>query len=211
MRKPLVALAGCLILASAPVLAQPPSPASSPPAMAPAAAPGGVQFEDPSLPAGEKDLLAHYAQTVSRWAMVQRVVQAVRSQEAQPLPIERVQQIDAAWQRGEDPEGLASGLAKSDCSQALQALMAANAGYAEAFVADDRGALVCMSQRTSDYWQGDEPKWSRSYADGAGAVFVSKPDHDNSTGLDLVHISVPVRAAGKVIGVLIVGRIVTPG
>jgi hypothetical protein len=34
---------------------------------------------------------------------------------------------------------------------------------------------------------------------------------DGSTGLDLVHISVPVRAGGRVVGVLTVGRMISPG
>jgi hypothetical protein len=154
----------------------------------------------------------HYAQAVSRWALVQRIVQGVtKAQQSGQMSMERVKAIDEAWQRGEDPEGLATALGSNDCAQALQTLISANPGYAEAFVADNRGALVCMSQRTSDYWQGDEAKWARSYADGAGAVFISNTEHDDSTGLDVIHISVPVRAAGRVVGVLVVGRMIAPG
>ena len=216
MRMSPLALTGPLLLA----LAAAGAPAQPPPA-APAGAAGGatavrpagprVEFENGAMPAGERELLTRYATTVTRWAMVQRIVQAVQAQEAKAMPAERIQQIDQAWQRGEDPEGLATALAKNDCAQALQTLLGSNPGYGEAFVADDRGALVCMSQRTSHYWQGDKAKWSRAYAEGAGAIFISHAEHDESTGLDLVRISVPVRAAGRVIGVLIVGRIVSPG
>ncbi|HEV8630906.1 MAG TPA: hypothetical protein VGV61_11355 [Thermoanaerobaculia bacterium] len=215
MRMSPLALTGPLLLALGAVAV----PAQPPPA-APAGAAGGatvvrpagprVEFENGAMPAVEKELLTRYATTVTRWAMVQRIVQAVQAQDAKAMPPERIQQIDLAWQRGEDPEGLATALAKNDCAQVLQTLLSSNPGYGDAFVADDRGALVCMSERTSGYWHGDEAKWSRAYAEGAGAIFVSQGEHDESTGLDLVRISVPVRAAGRVIGVLIVGRIVSP-
>lgn len=206
MRKTVVALASALLLAAAA------APQGSPPA-AKAGTQGaaGIDFQDPGLPAAEKELLAHSAQQVARWAMVQRLVQAVKTQQAEQLPVERLQAIDGAWRRGEDPEGLASRLGKNDCAQALQTMVSASPGYADAFVADDRGALVCMSQRPGRYLQSDEPSWSHAFSGGAGAIFVSRRLRDEGTGLDLVHISVPIRAAGRVIGVLVVSRIVAPG
>jgi hypothetical protein len=147
---------------------------------------------------------------VGRWAMVQRVVQAVKARQQTPLPADRVQAIDQAWQRGENPQGLATALAKNECAQALQTLLAANLGYAEALVTDEQGALVCMTQRGSDFWQGDEETWSRAWAGGSGAVFVSTSAPDPSTGLDVIHIAVPIKSAGRVIGVLIVARIAAP-
>ena len=31
---------------------------------------------------------------------------------------------------------------------------------------NDRGTLVCSVAETSDYWQGDEAKWQRTFVDG---------------------------------------------
>jgi len=214
MRKPLVALTGFLpacfslvLASSSPALAQGQRAAAASPAAAAAAA---VQFEDPAVAAGDREMLAHAAQQVGRWAMIQRVVQAVKAQEAAPPAMERVRAIDEAWQRGEDPEGLATSLAKNDCAQALQTLMSANPGFGEAYVTDHQGAIVCMTDRTSDYWQGDEEAWTRAYGGGAGAVVVGKTERDAITGLDVVPISVPIKSAGQVIGVLTVGKIAAP-
>jgi hypothetical protein len=169
-----------------------------------------VQFEDPALPPGDREVLARAAQQVGRWAMIQRVVQAVKAQEAAPPAMERVRAIDEAWQRGEDPEGLATSLAKNDCAQALQTLMSANPGYGEAYVTDHQGAVVCMTDRTSDYWQGDEEAWTHAYAGGAGAIVVGKTEQAPITGLEVVPISVPVKSAGQVIGILTVEKIAAP-
>jgi hypothetical protein len=207
MRKPLVALTGflpaclSLLLAVSPAFAQQQRAAAAGPA---------VQFEDESLARGDRETLARAAQQVGRWAMIQRVVLAVKAQEAAPPAMERVRSIDEAWQRGEDPEGLATSLAKNDCAQALQTLMSANPGYGEAYVTDHQGAVVCMTDRTNDYWQGDEEAWTRAFAGGAGAVVVGKTERDATTGLDVVPISVPIKSAGQVIGVLTVGRIAVP-
>ncbi len=216
MRKRSVASSACLslacLLAALPAVAQEPAPAAtaSAPAPTPPAAPAGPQFADEHLTPGDRELLGRAAQLVSRWAMVQRVVLAVKARQQAPLAAERVQAIDQAWQRGQDPEGLATALAKNECAQALQTLVSANLGYAEAFVTDDQGAIVCMTQRTSDFWQGDEEHWTRAWAGGGGAVFVSKSEPDSSTGLDLVHIAVPVKSAGRTVGVLVAGKIAAP-
>ena len=37
-----------------------------------------------------------------------------------------------------------------------------------------QGALIAATQRTSDYWQGDEAKWQRSFAGGAGSEFIDR-------------------------------------
>ena len=121
--------------------------------------------------------------------------------------MDRIQDIDRRWQDGEDPNGLATALAGNDCARALQAAMAAQQGYGEAFVTDARGALVCMTRRTSDYWQGDEEKFTRAWAAGKGGVFVSAVENDASTGAELMHISVPVRVDDRVVGVLVAGRL----
>jgi hypothetical protein len=99
----------------------------------------------------------------------------------------------------------AQSLLKNPCAKRLQALAAARPGYREAFVMDNQGALVCMTRKTSDYWQGDEDKWTKGFAEGRGSVFVSEPALDESTGVKLIHVSVPFMEEGKAIGVLTVG------
>jgi hypothetical protein len=173
--------------------------------------PREIHFADGQLPARQKDLLARYANQIVGWAADDRLLAAAQAQSAQRIGMERILDIDRRWQAGEDPDGLATALGRNDCAQALLAILAGNPGYAEAFVTDSRGALVCMTKRTSDYWQGDEEKWSRAWAAGKGAVFVSSVERDESTGADVMHISVPLREGDRVVGVLIAGRVRTGG
>ena len=176
-------------------------------AQAPRIRPRDIFFADPALPARQKDLLARYAEQIAGWAASDVLIGAAQIQSGRPTTMERILDIDRRWQRGEDPDGLATQLAGNECAQALTSTLASHPGYAEAFVADSRGALVCMTRRTTDYWQGDEEKWTRAWAAGKGAVFVSAVEHDESAGADLLHISVPLRVGERVVGVLTAGRL----
>jgi hypothetical protein len=69
----------------------------------------------------------------------------------------------------------------------------------EAFVMNDRGTLVCSMAETTDYWQGDEAKWQKTFVEGREA-FVEEPAFDVSSGKYAIQVSVPVAEAGKRIG-----------
>lgn len=73
------------------------------------------------------------------------------------------------------------------------------------FVMDNLGANVCMSDKTSDHWQGDEPKFTESYKGGQGAVHIGDVIFDDSTQAYLVQVSVPVTDGGTVIGAITIG------
>jgi len=46
---------------------------------------------------------------------------------------------------------------------------------------DAKGLNVGQSDPTSDYWQGDEAKWQKTFSAGADAVFVDEVEQDEST------------------------------
>lgn len=77
----------------------------------------------------------------------------------------------------------------------------------EAFVMDNRGLNVGMSDTTSDYWQGDEPKWQETFLKGPGARHVSDVDFDDSSQTYIIQLSEPVidPDSGKPIGALTLG------
>jgi len=69
--------------------------------------------------------------------------------------------------------------------------------FEEIFVMDNQGANVCMSDKTSDYWQGDEDKFTESYKGGSGAVHLSDVKFDESFPSYTVQVSVPVKDAER--------------
>ena len=64
---------------------------------------------------------------------------------------------------------------------------------------DERGASVCLSRETSDYWQGDEAKWRKTFVEGRDP-FVDEPALDASSATYAVQLSVPVTEGTRRIG-----------
>jgi hypothetical protein len=111
---------------------------------------------------------------------------------------EQVRRRDASWMANRtDP--LRQAIVQAPCSARLRELVKDDPTIVEAFVMNDRGTLVCSVAETSDYWQGDEPKWQRTFVDGVDP-FVDEPAFDASTGKYAIQISVPVASAARRIG-----------
>jgi hypothetical protein len=59
---------------------------------------------------------------------------------------------------------------------------------------------------TSDYWQGDEDKWSKSFNGGKGGVDAAKAKFDSSANAVIQQISLPlIDADGTVVGAITFG------
>jgi hypothetical protein len=71
----------------------------------------------------------------------------------------------------------------------------------ECFVMDNQGANVGQNAMTSDYWQGDEPKWQKSFNGGKGGLLIEKRKFDKSTDSIDQKVSLPIiDEEGRVIG-----------
>jgi hypothetical protein len=93
-------------------------------------------------------------------------------------------------------------------SQFLQQQQGAAGGVVtEIFVMDNRGLNVGQSEITSDYWQGDEAKWQKTYQAGADALFIDEVEMDESTQAFQSQLSMSIvdPASGEVIGAITVG------
>ena len=128
------------------------------------------------------------------------LVAAVNAKNAEMETPESVQRKDKEWvSRPDFP--LRKALVTSPCAQRLRQLIAADPMVVEAILMDDHGANVCVSRETSDYWQGDEAKWQKTFKAGL-EVFVDEPALDESTHEYAVQLSVPVSDGGSRIGAL---------
>lgn len=78
--------------------------------------------------------------------------------------------------------------------------------YTEIFATDAKGLNVAQSTVTSDYWQGDEDKFTQTYPVGADAVFLGEVEEDESTQTFQSQVSVTVvDASGAPIGSITFG------
>ncbi|MFN3259239.1 MAG: hypothetical protein ACE37J_01635 [Pikeienuella sp.] len=113
--------------------------------------------------------------------------------------------MDKAWRAevGAGSTPTISPVADHAVSALLRDMVEAGGGlYTEIFVMDNRGLNVAMSDTTSDYWQGDEDKWSLTYAVGPDAMDISDIELDESTQTYQSQISVAIvdPATGQPVG-----------
>ena len=133
------------------------------------------------------------------------IVAAVKKENAKGKTLSQIKAMDAKWKKTPGVVSFMKVLMDSRCGKHLQSLRDSKPYYSEIFVMDNLGANVSMSDKTSDYWQGDEAKFKKSFNNGKGAVFVDDVEFDDSSQAYLVQVSVPVKDGNKVIGAITFG------
>lgn len=64
--------------------------------------------------------------------------------------------------------------------------------YHEILLMDGVGLLAGFSDPNDDYWQGEEPKWLKTYHGGKGALYIGNLKFDQSTLAWEIQVSLPV-------------------
>ncbi len=170
----------------------------------------------PAGPAGaQQDIrvtaVADYVEANIRpWLTEPAIINAVIAQNAlhSRLNQAEIQDLDARW-RAEllsAKRPLIDATLSNPLSLYLKGQQRAAEGLiTEIFVMDNRGLNVGQSDITSDYWQGDEAKWLKSF--GAGLVHIEEAERDESTQLMQSQASLPIRdpKTDEIIGAITVG------
>jgi hypothetical protein len=133
------------------------------------------------------------------------IVQAVKQENGKGKTLDQIKEMDKKWMATAGIDAFMKSLMDSECGKRLREIQKSAPYYAEIFVMDNQGANVAMTDKTSDYWQGDEAKFTESYKGGAGAVHISEVKFDDSTQAYLAQVSVPVKDGEKVIGAITIG------
>ncbi len=133
------------------------------------------------------------------------IVKAVKAENAKGKTLDQIKSMDKKWKATPGVADYMDALMTSECGGHLRQIQKREAYYAKIFVMDNLGANVCMTDKTSDYWQGDEAKFIKSYKGGEGALHIGPVKFDDSTQAYLVQVSVPVKDGDKVIGAITIG------
>jgi len=163
---------------------------------------------DEAYNAALKELAATKVATIVNNAIVQSAIKEQNAKHA-GLSEADVIKLDKQW-RAEN-KGNDKTLINATLGNALSAYLSqqknASAGlFTEMFVMDNKGLNVGQSDITSDYWQGDEAKWQKTYSVGSGAVHIGKLEKDESTQEIQVQLSMAISdSANNVIGAITVG------
>ena len=167
---------------------------------------------------GQNDLytvpLKAYAENeVMKWLEDPELIAAIKAQNLANASItaEKIIALDQQWRaevKSDGEQQLVSATMALPVSKWLYEKQILSSGLInEIFVMDNRGLNVAQSAVTSDYWQGDEAKWQKTFGDGSGNVHIAEVEFDDSTGTFQSQISMPVRdpADGQMIGAVTIG------
>lgn len=160
----------------------------------------------------ESQMLDLFEQRLQPWLQSPVLIEAINRQNADHagLTASEIDAMDKDWRRearnGGDP--LIDRLMKRGASAFLVDKKSESGDLVtEVFVMDDKGLNVAISDVTSDYMQGDEAKWQRTYKQGADQIFVDDVEFDDSSETFQSQLSASVAdpASGKVIGAITFG------
>ena len=140
---------------------------------------------------------------IKKWGEDPILIAAVKEQNAKGATLEQIQKRDKEWMAATGMDDQMKAIMKNAGAQELDKLEATKPYFFESILMDNLGANVSMTNKTSDYWQGDEPKFTNAFK--VGGVDIGKSKFDDSAKAYLIQVSVPVLDGGKPIGALCVG------
>ena len=153
-----------------------------------------------------EELLDVKIRFATHMAFQPNIIRAVESQNGENLTLSQIKERDQIWiDANGGNNSLIREITRNDVAKYLQRRIENNAAIDEVFITDNQGANVAAYPPTSDYWQGDEGKFTSSFNDGTGTVFIGPLEQDASTNKSLVQISAPIISNNITIGVLIMG------
>jgi hypothetical protein len=155
---------------------------------------------------------SYFEQEIAAWANDGILIDAIMSQNTTTTAFDQseIDALDTAWRNevGHADTPTISPIISNAAAEYLRERVAASGGrITEIFVMDARGLNVAASDVTSDYWQGDESKFTETHGIGSGAVHISDVELDESTQRYQGQISLTITdpASGQPIGAMTVG------
>lgn len=167
----------------------------------------------PAFAADAPPAMASYIEdTLKTWINDAQIVAGITAQNVatSDLSEDEILARDTVWRSevGAADTPMINGVTNTPLSGFLREHVENSQGrITEVFVMDGRGLNVASSGVTSDYWQGDEAKFQKTYDVGPGAVFVDAIELDESTQTYQGQASFAITdpASGTVIGAITVG------
>ena len=149
---------------------------------------------------------------INSWALEPILVDAINTQNlvTHDYDQSRIDALDQAWRAeiGFSDAPTINPVITNSAADFLRERIAASGGrITEIFVMDNHGLNVAASSITSDYWQGDEAKFTQTHGVGSDAVHFGDIEFDESSQTYQGQISLTIidPDTGEIIGAMTVG------
>lgn len=134
---------------------------------------------------------------VREWVETPVVAMTLEAQNARYADLDQsaIDALDQQWraETEKDDQPLIAATLSSPLSNYLLQIQAGSLGlYSEIFVMDANGLSAGQSAITSDFWQGDEDKFLKTYPEGPDAVFIDVAEYNDGTGTWRAQINMTV-------------------
>ena len=146
---------------------------------------------------------------IKSWASTPVVLMTVKASNKRHAGITEPQilVLDKQWraERKSTDQPLITSVVSSPLSGYLTRVQANSLGLiSEIIVMDDVGLNAGQSDITTDFWQGDEAKFQKTFPKGAGALFIDKPEVEKDTGTERVQVNMTLDDGGTPVGAITV-------
>lgn len=129
---------------------------------------------------------AYIDANIRAWIEEPVIIRTLKNQNASHAHLTQaeIDALDATWRTefASDSRPLIDTVIGNPLSHFLKDRQVASGGViTEILVIDAKGLSVGESEVSSDYWQGDEAKWQKTYMTGSTVLFVDAVEKDEST------------------------------
>lgn len=160
----------------------------------------------------EPAMRAFLENDASAWTRSAPIVAAINAQNARTAGYDqaKIDELDALWaaEIGSSAAPTITAVLQNPAADFLRQQVASSGGrITEVFIMDARGLNVASSDITSDYWQGDEAKFTETHGRGPDAIHFSEIEFDESAQRYQAQISLTISdpATGQPIGAMTIG------
>jgi hypothetical protein len=140
------------------------------------------------------------------------ILDAVRAQNKVTADYDQaiIDQLDGEWRDAEaaGDDRIAKPVVTSEVANYLRDKFVSSGGaITEIIIMDAKGLNVAATEAPSDYWQGDEDKFSKSFGAGPDGIDFGDAELDESSGRYQALVSLPISdpKTGELIGAVTVG------
>lgn len=175
-------------LAQEAATAAPEAPAAAPETVAAAPAPAPI-----SADIVKPEFVATLRQQVQQPVTILSVTSSNKRHEG--VQQAEIDKLDETWksEAKSADRPLIAEILSSPLSSYLLYTQAKSAGlFTEIFIMDKFGLNVGQSSVTSDYWQGDEDKFQKTFQVGPEAVFIDEPEYHEETKTWRVQVNLTI-------------------
>jgi hypothetical protein len=153
-----------------------------------------------------KQVLDNKIELLQNIAKDPRIIEKVKISNSnnRDFNLSEILETDKKWRETEGLDDFIKSLLTNESAQYLIDFQEKHDEFVEIFITDKKGLVVGETNKTSDYYQADEPWWIKAYNQGTGNTFYGKIEYDESAIAESIPIYIPVIDPGinKAIGVI---------